>query len=137
MTMSAAQDDLLVLNGIDVDTGGYLTPKLALADVARSLRGDVPPQPGLRELRRRRQDDEDHFGVVYGRDPQDLASVGWGVVVPPDLDPAVLEALAPLLQLREEQAGDLFARLELRPGEDKDDFLARAAQALASLRDPS
>ena len=125
MTMSAAQDDLLVLNGIDVDTGGYLTPTLALADVARSLRGDVPPQPGLRELRRRRQDDEDHFGVVYGRDPQDLASVGWGVVVPPDLDPAVLEALAPLLQLREEQAGDLFARLELRPGEDKDDFLAR------------
>ena len=124
MTGATAQDDLLVLNGIDVDTGDYLTPKLALADVAGHLRGESPP-PGHRELSRRRQDDEDHFGVVYGRDPQDLASVGWGVVAPPDLDPAVLEALDPLLRLREEQAGDLFRRFELRPGEDKDDFLAR------------
>jgi hypothetical protein len=125
LTGATAQDDLLVLNGIDVDTGDYLAPKLAVADVAGALRGDASPPPGLRELRRRREDDEYHFGVVYGRDPQDLASVGWGVVVPPDLDPAVLEALDPLLRLRQEQAGDLFRRLELRPREDKDDFLAR------------
>src|SRR4051794_1078119 len=134
---------MLVLNGVDVDTGHYLTPQLALADVAGApprdpppppgvrelrkrpaggedrpprapqlaladvagaLRGDPTPPPGVRELRKRRADDEDHLGVVYGRDPQDLASVGWGVVVPPDLDPAVLEALEPLLRLREEQA---------------------------------
>jgi hypothetical protein len=119
------EDSLLVFNGIDVDTGDYFTPKLALADVAGALRGAPTPPPGVRELRRRRQDDEDHYGVVYGRDPQDLASVGWGVVAPPDLDPTVLEALAPLLRLREGQAGDLFRRLEVRPGEDKDDFLAR------------
>ena len=30
-------DSLLVLNGIDVDTGDYLAPKLALADVAGFL----------------------------------------------------------------------------------------------------
>jgi hypothetical protein len=125
VTGTTAEHSLLVLNGIDVDTGGYLTPQLTLADVARALRGDPTPPPGVRELKRRRQADEDHFGVVYGRDPQDLASVGWGVVVPPDLDPAVLEALDPLLRLREEQAGDLFRRLEVRPGEDKDDLLAR------------
>jgi hypothetical protein len=47
----------------------------------------------------------------------------------------VLEALAPLLRLREEQAGDLFRRLELRPGEDKDDFLARYGMA-PSVVDP-
>ncbi len=125
MTDIAVRDDLLVLNGIDVDTGCYLTPEVSVAGLAGALRADVRPAPGTSELRRRRQDDEDHFGVVYGRDPQDLAAVGWGVVIPPDLDPAVLEALEPLLRLREEQAGDLFRRLELRPGEDKDDFLAR------------
>jgi hypothetical protein len=125
VTSSAAHDDLLVLNGIDVDTGEYLTPQLSIADLAEALRGDGSPPPGTRELHRRRQDDEAHFGVVYGRDPDDLASVGWGVVVPPDLDPAVLEALEPLLAVREEQAGDLFQRLEVRPGEGKSDFLAR------------
>src|SRR3954451_13647526 len=125
MTTVSAEESLLVLNGIDVDTGCYLTPQLALADVAGALRGDPTPPPGVRELRKRRADDEDHLGVVYGRDPQDLASVGWGVVVPPDLAPAVLEALEPLLRLREEQAGDLFRRLDVRSGEDKDDFLAR------------
>jgi hypothetical protein len=120
-----SEDSLLVLNGIDVDTGDYLTPTLVLADVARALRDDFAPPPGVRELRRRRQDDEDHFGVVYGRDPQNLASVGWGVVAPPDLDPEIMGALDPLLRLREEQAGELFRRLEVLPGEDKDDFLAR------------
>jgi hypothetical protein len=135
VTGVATADGLLVLNGIDVGTGDYLTPQLALADVAGALRGDPTPPPGVRELRRRRQGDEDHFGVVYGRDPQDLASVGWGLVTSPDLDPAVLEGLVPLLRLREEQAGDLFRRLELRPGEDKDDFLARYGMG-PSVADP-
>ncbi|MGY1761830.1 hypothetical protein ACI79G_10515 [Geodermatophilus sp. SYSU D00779] len=125
MTETMTEELRLVLNGIDVGTGDYLTPELVLADVAHALRGGAASPPGARELCRRRQADEDHFGVVYGRDPQELGSVGWGVVAPPDLDPAVPEALGPLLRLRKEQAGDLFRRLDLRPGEDKDDFLAR------------
>lgn len=125
MTAEDGPGDLFVANGIDGDSGEYLTPALSLSDVARALRGDLAPPAGFPDLRRRQQEDEDHFGVVYGRNPEDLASVGWGLVATPDLDPAVIEALAPLLQLREEQAGELFRRLELRPGEDKDDFLAR------------
>ncbi len=39
MTDAAAHDELPVPNGIGVDTGGYSTPKLALAHVAGSLRG--------------------------------------------------------------------------------------------------
>jgi hypothetical protein len=122
-------DPLLVLNGIDVGTGGYLAPKLALADVAAELRGDPTPPAGIRELRRRRHNDEESFGVVYGRNPQDLASVGWGVVIPPDFDPELLKALDPLLRLREEQAGDVFRHLEIRPGEDKEEFLIRHGMA--------
>src|SRR4051794_19459369 len=106
MAEVGTQDDLLVVNGIDAGTGDYLTPRLRLSEVAGSLRGDPQRTAGPRELRRRRQDDEGHLGVVYGRDPDDLAAVGWGVVVPPDLDPAVEEALGPLLRLRQEQAGD-------------------------------
>jgi hypothetical protein len=129
------QDDLLVVNGIDAATGDYLTPKLAVSEVAGFLRGDRRRTPGARELSRRQQADEDHFGVVYGRDPQDLASVGWGMVVPADLDPAVEEALGPLLRLRAEQAGDLYQRLEVYPGEGKDDFLARHGMG-PSVADP-
>ena len=125
VTSPAVEDDLLVLNGIDVDTGGYLTPGLAVADLARALRGNGEPAPDSRELRRRRHSDEAHLGVVYGRNPEDIGSVGWGVVVPPGIEPAVLEALEPLLRFRQEQAGELFRRLEVRPGESKDDFLAR------------
>jgi hypothetical protein len=136
LASAATENDLLVLNGIDVDTGDYLTPKLVLSDLAEALRGDRRSTPGTRELRRRRQDDEAHFGVVYGRDPEDLGSVGWGVIVPPDLDPEVLEALEPLLRVRNAQAGDLFKRLEMRPGEDKIDFLARYGMVGPSVADP-
>lgn len=123
MTDTAGPDDLLVANGIDGDTGGYLTPMVPLAQIAHALRGELAP--GDRDLRRRQQEDEDHFGVVYGRNPEDLGSVGWGVVIPPGFDPDMLEALDPLIRLREEQADGLFRRLDLRNGEDKDDFLSR------------
>lgn len=135
MTMAGDQDELLVLNGIDVETGRYLTPQVKMAEVAGALRGDSNPLPAGRELKRRRHDDEAHFGVMYGRDPEDLASVGWGVVIPPDLDPAILEALEPLLRHRENQASGLFRRLELRAGEDKDDLLARYGMG-PSIVDP-
>lgn len=135
MTDNDALDELFVANGIDAGTGDYATSGLSLSHVAGTLRGDLAPTPGLRDLRRRQQEDEDHFGVIYGRNPEDLASVGWGLVVTPDIDPAVLEAISPLLQLREEQAGALFRRFELRPGEDKDNFLARQGMG-PSVVDP-
>lgn len=125
MTGTAEPEDLLVFNGIDPGTGDYLTPKVALADLAGALRADLGAPPGARDLRRRRQRDEDHLGLVFGRNPEDLASAGWGMVVPTGFDPGMLEALEPLLRLREEQAGELFRRLELQPGEDKDGFLTR------------
>ncbi|KQY44427.1 hypothetical protein [Cellulomonas sp. Root137] len=117
-------DDRLVLNGIDAGTGAYLAPSVGIADLAGYLRDGAPPV-GSQALRRRRHDDEAHLGVAWGFDPDDLSSVGWGVVVAPGTDRDVLDAVEPLLRLREEQAGDRFRRLEAREGESKDDFLAR------------
>jgi hypothetical protein len=114
-----------VLNGINPDTGDYLVPTLPLAEVANALRAAFTRPADFFDLRRRRQADADNLGVPYGRDPQDLASVGWGVVTPPDVNPDLLEALDPLLRLRQEQAGDLFRHLVIWPGESKIDFLLR------------
>jgi hypothetical protein len=120
----ATPDETLVLNGIDAGTGAYLTPPTSVGDLAALLR-DGRASPGSQALRRRREADEAHLGVAWGFDPDDLASVGWGVVVAPGTDPAVLDAVEPLLRLREAQAGERFRRLEARAGASKDDFLAR------------
>lgn len=70
-------------------------------------------------------EDEENLGVMRGRDPEDLESVGWALVTAADMDPQVLEALEPLRRLREKQAGGLYQELTLEPGEDDDQFRAR------------
>jgi TIR domain/Peptidase family C25 len=122
-------DDLLTFNGVNGATGGYGLPPMSGEELARFLRGEEKPE-NLAELRfRRQQKDSRHFGVKEGVDPKRLDQAGWGVVFAHDADPAVREALAPLLALRREQAGDLFRVYEqaggYRPGEAKAKFLAR------------
>lgn len=66
-------------------------------------------------------------------DPADLAVSGWGVIFAAGADPAVREALAPLLDLRRAQAGrdvperyrEFSGESAYRPGESKWQFLAR------------
>jgi hypothetical protein len=68
-----------------------------------------------------------------GGDPSRVEEVGWAVVFPAEMHPRVREeikeALQPLLDLRHEQAGDLFQLYEggdaYRPGERKDQYLER------------
>jgi hypothetical protein len=72
-------------------------------------------------------------------DPRDLSQSGWGVIFPADADPAVREALAPLLNLRREQAGELYWEYSgengYRPGETRNDWLSRFGVS-AGMVDP-
>ncbi len=100
-------DDLLVFNGIDGATGTYLTPQLTPNDIAAIARGEKIDQAHLLELQDRKQRDQNkNLGVEEGIDYRNIAEAGWGAVYAQNIDPAVKEALAPLLQLRREQASE-------------------------------
>jgi hypothetical protein len=121
---------LLVFNGVDATSGDYLLPPMPAATVSLAARGEVVDPEHLRELRERHWAASEAFlGVKEGVDPTDLAQSGWGVVFAPDTDPAVREALTPLLEHRRAQAGPYFREFSgadaYRPGESKQDFLAR------------
>jgi endonuclease G len=123
--------ELMFFNGINGDNGEYDLPPMTGDDLAEFIKGESPPE-NLGELRHRyRMATERHLGVKEGVDPKDLGQAGWGVVFAFDDPkvPAVKEALAELLDLRREQAGDHFRIYEggegCRPNEAKSKFLAR------------
>jgi hypothetical protein len=129
MTEALTSDNLLHFNGIDGDTGDYALPPMPPADLARLIRGEAGPE-NLTELRdKERNKDPKHLGVREGVDPKNLAETGWGIVFPQDADPAIREALSPLLALREGQAGERFRIYAgedgYQTGETKSHWLAR------------
>ena len=119
----------LVFNGIDGSTGGYDLPPMTGEELSSFIKGEARPE-NLNELRYRyRQETERHLGVREGIDPDKLEEAGWGLLLPYGADPAILEALSELLELRGAQAGRFFQVFDgpkaYRPGESKTRFLAR------------
>lgn len=101
-------DELLYFNGVNGATGEYGLPPLSGEQLASVLEGEGD-EALLRELKWRfGQREQSHFGVTEGVDPNNLEEAGWGVLFAHDADPAVREALHPLLELRRGQAGDLY-----------------------------
>ncbi len=118
----------LSFNGIDAASGGYLLPEMSLEQVSALAQGQSLDSDALDELKRRAYDLQNpHAGVEA--DARDLAETGWGVIFQHDADPALMEALEPLLKLRKEQAGERFKIYSgadgYRPGESKSQFLER------------
>jgi len=125
---------LLVFNGINGATGGYFTSPTQPADFTQLLLSSPPAtaeqQDHLRELQLRlNRDTQAHFGPEEGIDPKNLAQTGWAVIFAPNADPAIREALSPLLTLRKNQAGTLYKEYSgadaPQTGETKNTFLTR------------
>lgn len=119
----------LFFNGINGATGEYDLPPMTGDELARFITGEARPE-NLSELRHRhRQETERHLGLREGLDPDKLSEAGWGVVFSHGADPAIVEALGELLELRAEQAGPFFKVYQgpraYRPGESKTAFLSR------------
>lgn len=108
------------VNGVLVDTGEFLP---AEPDESQPL------TVGPRNFRRLRHW-VDHYHPndplrepMHGVDPEDLAQSGWAVIFGPDVTSEVREALQPLLDKRELQAGDLFERIDFKEHTDALTFL--------------
>ena len=134
--------DPIYFNGIDPRTGTYLFAPQTAQELARSVAG-TNSQP--------EDDDADHAaelksrttGPVFGSlaDIKDLSKCGWAVVFPwvqPDSEAAarqqeIADALKPLLDMRQRQAGKYFKCYRgpdgYRPRESKQKFLARHGAA--------
>lgn len=77
------------------------------------------------------------MSLIAGGDLRELTDAGWGVIFADNADPAVEQALQPLLRLRESQAGKRFRAYTgeggFRAGKDTAaDFLARNGTALVT-----
>lgn len=77
-----------------------------------------------------------HLGLIGGLTPNDLADAGWGVIFPPNLDPAIKAALKPLLEIREAQAGHYYKELEYKIGQSCMEWLTEHGVGMFPV-DPS
>lgn len=125
---------LLFFNGIRCDTGQYGRVPMDVAEFAELItRQDVSRFADGEgdELRWRLFQQQSHsYAISPSLDPSRLSESGWGIIFPSETDPAVLEALRPLLDLRAAQSGSELFKIFIhkngyRPGETKSNFLAR------------
>ena len=125
MKATSKSHRIVALSGVDGATGDYLQPTLSLEEMEQLAQQDTldSRQPGKKKKR------SIHQGLKEGADPRRLREAGWAVVFAQDADPAIREALSPLLEHRRSQAGNLYRELTgddgYQSGESKPYFLAR------------
>ena len=140
-----ASEELLCFNGINGATGDYLLSGMTAEDVAGIVLGERLDPQLKRELDIwAERATTATFGVAAGIDTADLAEAGWGVIFPYGSDPAIRSALAPLLDLRREQATrksesrykEFSASTGYRLGDTHRTFLARSLVEASQPADP-
>jgi hypothetical protein len=130
------EDPMLWFNGIDGRRGSYLMSPVPPRHLADFACGATVDRTRVRELQAwvARGEGKARRGLKEGLDPGKLEESGWGVIFPGSADAGPLrEALAPLLDLRREQAGKRRERFfreytgddGYREDETKVAFLAR------------
>jgi hypothetical protein len=118
---------MMFFNGVDAVSGEYILPSIASDKFAALIQGQAQAE-NLEELKWWYECNKlGHFGVKEGVDPKDLSQSGWGVIFAYDVDPAIREALSPLLDWRKAQAGQYYREYigdQAYTNESKSDFLA-------------
>jgi len=109
----SGSDALLTFNGINGATGRYNVEPMSAESFSQVVLGTGSARPDerahLEELERRRlRDTEAHYVPKEGVDPKKLEETGWGVIFAFGADPAVYDALSPLLKLRKQLAGERY-----------------------------
>lgn len=125
-------EELWYFNGVNGATGEYSLPHLTAKQVVQIAKGEKIDPAHLSELQKRARK-EDSFRPKEGVDPKNLAETGWGVIFAHNADPAIREALSPLLELRRQQATqnkehyyqEYTGDRGYRPDEPKNRFLTR------------
>jgi hypothetical protein len=98
-------DKIITFNGINARTGRYGLPPMTGKELAEFICGEKKPA-NLKELEARdRSLKAKTLGLKAGLDPKKLSDAGWAVIFAHDADPALKEALQPLIRLREAQVG--------------------------------
>lgn len=135
-------DGFVYFNGVDGDTGAPLIrPQLIARVIEMALKENLDAE-AFAAIRQRIAAGEPSFGLPPAVDPTRLEEAGWGYLVASDEDPEVLEALQPLLALREAQAGARFyawvaeKAYRVDQSESKYGFLRRLQIHLQGFVDP-
>ncbi len=130
------EDQQIYLNGIDGVTGQYLVAPMQISQVAALAQGEVKEKNILTWLASVWHKIRTPFmGLPLGVDPTDVAQAGWGIVFLKDEDPAVINALQPLIEHRKRQVNNdkLVKVLEFQAGETWEQWLGRYGVAPGSV----
>jgi hypothetical protein len=135
----------ICFNGINGSSGDYLLPPLTADQLFQVAKGEKLDPTDVDVARKRAAAAEATFlGVKQGVDPTKLAESGWGIVFAHGVDPAIRDALKPLVEHRREQAsavnGQRFKEYvdadAIRPGETSQAFRSRHGVGLGDPADP-
>ncbi len=125
-----------VFNGINGETGEYLTQPMDLDELVRVAMGEQP-KPGLAEILAAiwRKISTPFMGLPLGVDPKDPSQSGWGIVFLQGEDPAVKTALQKLIDHRRQKINNdsIVKVLDYAPGEEYEGWLARYNVAPGSI----
>jgi len=159
--VSASLDNSdLFMTGINGTTGNYLDGPGSLNEIYAAI-SDRPAVKRVLDdahynqlLKRQKRAGVRAFGLAAGIHAEQLSQTGWGLVVTRDAPPELLEALAPLLELRKEQVGtrrqsnpqvdngqkDFFQIFDqmrgYQPNDTKQKFLNRLGRSVGQPADP-
>lgn len=101
-------EGLIIANGINGSTKTYLTPPMSPQTLLTYILAETPPADYDRLKQKEAEKKDGHLAPVHGVQAKKLDSAGWGVIYAPSIGVEIKEALSPLIDWREEQAGELF-----------------------------